>query len=374
MNKRFANHHQFKNYQPAGEDMMFSFIKNGRKWSRVRGTLLTLILVPTFSCAQMPCEELSKDGKITIEMDMGEMRQPFEEIRQSLPTLEKSSDEEMALIMRSMGDNYYWRHDPIEGGSEAGVLILAHGTNGPNDDLLYEDMKPLSETYLTGISFGMSMMTSKHISCGLNDLKALGADKIYVVPLTESPYNTLISQWKYAFGLEENYSYAEIEKISRKDVFFLEPIMDSYHARKIVYDHALEISSDASNEIVLLVAHGPINPDDNASLLKSMNNISDFVRQEAGFYNVIPISLQDDAAREVRAKNVAILRDIVDTNTTEGRRVLIVTNLMSSGIIQARLREDLAGLEFTFNEKGLVEHPDFVTWISKAVSDLRPRM
>ena len=46
------------------------------------------------------------------------MRQPeyfFEEIRQSLPTLEKSSDEEMALIMRSMGDNYYWRHDPIEG-------------------------------------------------------------------------------------------------------------------------------------------------------------------------------------------------------------------------------------------------------------------
>ena len=354
--------------------MMFSFTENSKERNKVRGILLALLLVPVFGFAQRPCEELSEDGKITIKMDMSEMRQPFEEIRQSLPTLKKSSDEEMAMIMRSMGDNYYWRHDPVQGVSAAGILILAHGTNGPNDDLLFEDMRPLSETYLTGISFGMSMMTSKHISCGLNDLKALGADKIYVVPLTESPYNTLISQWKYAFGLEENYSYAEIEKISRKDVFFLEPIMDSYHARKIVYDHALEISSDASNEIVLLVAHGPINPDDNASLLKSMNNISDFVRQEAGFYNVIPISLQDDAAREVRAKNVAILRDIVDTNTTEGRRVLIVTNLMSSGIIQARLREDLAGLEFTFNEKGLVEHPDFVTWISKAVSDLRPRM
>ena len=115
MNKRFANHHQVKNYQPAGEDMIFSFTENGRQSSRVRGILLTLILVPTLNFAQMPCEELSEDGKITIEMDMGEMRQPFEEIRQSLPTLEKSSDEEMALIMRSMGDNYYWRHDPREG-------------------------------------------------------------------------------------------------------------------------------------------------------------------------------------------------------------------------------------------------------------------
>ena len=148
--------------------------------------------------------------------------------------------------------------------------------------------------------------------------------------------------------------------------------MDSYYARKIVYDHALEISSDAANEIVLLVAHGPINFDDNALLLKSMNNISEYVRQEAGFYSVTPISLQDDAAREVRAKNVEVLRDIVATNTTEGRRVLIVTKPMSSGIIQARLRNDLAGREFIFNEKGLVEHPDFVTWISKAVSDLRP--
>ena len=103
-----------------------------------------------------------------------------------------------------------------------------------------------------------------------------------------------------------------------------------------------------------------------------MGNISEYVRQEAGFYNVIPISLQDDAAREVHAKNLEIFRDIVATNTTEGRRVLIVTKPMSSGIIQARLRNDLAGREFIFNEKGLVEHPDFVTWISKAVSDLRP--
>ena len=72
--------------------MTFSFTENGRKQTRVRGVLLTLICVPTFSFAQMPCGELSADVKITVEIDMGEMRKPFDEIMQSLPTLEDSSD------------------------------------------------------------------------------------------------------------------------------------------------------------------------------------------------------------------------------------------------------------------------------------------
>ena len=56
-----------------------------------------------------------------------------------------------------------------------------------------------------------------------------------------------------------------------------------------------------------------------------------------------------------------MLNEIVAKNTTEGRRVLIVTNLMSSGIIKARLQDGLTGLVLTFNDEGLVEHPDFVT-------------
>lgn len=56
-----------------------------------------------------------------------------------------------------------------------------------------------------------------------------------------------------------------------------------------------------------------------------------------------------------------ILNEIVAKNTTEGRRDLIVINLMSSGITKARLQDDLTGLVPTFNEDGLVEYPDFVT-------------
>ena len=60
-----------------------------------------------------------------------------------------------------------------------------------------------------------------------------------------------------------------------------------------------------------------------------------------------------------------MLSEIVAKNTTEGRRVLTVTNLMSSGIIKARLQDNLTWLVLTFHEVGLVEHPDFVTCVSK---------
>ena len=60
-----------------------------------------------------------------------------------------------------------------------------------------------------------------------------------------------------------------------------------------------------------------------------------------------------------------MLSEIVAKNITEGWRVLIVSNLMSNGTIKALLQDDLTGLVPTFNEKGLVEHPDFVTWIWK---------
>ena len=63
-----------------------------------------------------------------------------------------------------------------------------------------------------------------------------------------------------------------------------------------------------------------------------------------------------------------MLCEIIAENNIERRRVLIVTNLMCSEIIKARLQNDLAGLVLTFYEEGLVEYPDFVTWLSKTVS------
>ena len=67
------------------------------------------------------------------------------------------------------------------------------------------------------------------------------------------------------------------------------------------------------------------------------------------------------------------LRETIEVNTANKRRVLIVTNLMSSDVIQARVERDLEGLTYTLNTSGLVEHPYFVDWISETINDQKAR-
>ncbi|MFL2873522.1 MAG: hypothetical protein ACJZ8M_09355, partial [Pseudohongiellaceae bacterium] len=142
---------------------------------------------------------------------------------------------------------------------------------------------------------------------------------------------------------------------------------------EIVYDFAMQVSTNPAEETVILVAHGPIDPVDNSKQLKLMTNILEHVQRKGHFYDVIPLSLQDDASPEVRADNVKRLRKIIEENTAHDRRVLVVTNLMSSDVIQARVERDLNGLTYTLNTNGLVEHPYFVDWISETVNEQETR-
>ena len=339
--------------------------------NRLLVTLITISPIKVYSLTD--CPPLDKLGKAMFPIEEESMRERFPELRLSLPTLSDYTDREITMIMRSMGNNFYWKHDAPRAPSKIGVLVLAHGVNGPGDQLLYESMKPLAQKHSISIAYGMSMMTSGHISCALQEIQQEGVERIYVVPLSESPYNTLIRQWRYAFGLEENFSYADISQIKPDNTKFLEPINDHRLAREIVYDFAMQISKNPAEETVVLVAHGPIDPADNSRQLRIMRNILEHVQQKGNFYDVIPLSLQDDASPDVRAANVTRLRETIEVHTASKRRVLIVTNLMSSDVIQARVERDLRGLSYTFNTNGLVEHPYFVDWISEAIDDQKAR-
>ena len=50
-----------------------------------------------------------------------------------------------------------------------------------------------------------------------------------------------------------------------------------------------------------------------------------------------------------------------------GQEVLIVTNLIGSRTIQAKLRKDLKGLDYNFNAKGIMQHENFIDWMGESV-------
>jgi len=329
------------------------------------------VLITYNAAGQEACPQQDPSTKKAyFPLDSREMKEKFTQIRESLPTLREFGDEQIMRIMNSMGSDYYWEYETANEQASEGILILAHGVNDFADQILFNDVEPLTKNYTTSIAFGMSMMTSRHISCALIQMQEKEIDVIHIIPLTESPYNTLIRQWRYAFGLEPKYTYADIGIIDNAKVNFLEPINDHIYAREIVYEHAMEISKDPQQETVIIVAHGPIDTADNAKQLQIMQNIAKHVQGKGNFHSVFPLSLQDDADPNTRSENVMRFRNLVEQNSADSRRTLVVTDLMSSEGIQSRVKKDLDGLDYAFNEKGIVSHPLFIEWVKDTARGL----
>ena len=77
--------------------------------------------------------------------------------------------------------------------------------------------------------------------------------------------------------------------------------------------------------------------------MKVLANLAKVVKEDGGFSAVYGQTLQDDAPPEIREANVKKLRALVENATKDGKRVLIVTNLIGARTIQAKLRDDLQG-------------------------------
>jgi len=280
--------------------------------------------------------------------------------------------QEATLRMQRMGANYEWYISADDVSSETGVLILLHGFRDRGDKVFMEQVRPYAEIFPTAIAPGMSMAMSRHIQLGVDDLVAAGAERIVVIPVVSTEYNSMIRQWQYIFGLIDTPPYATVPQIETDaKILFASPPGDDPLVAEILLDFALEISEDPANEIVVIVAHGPGREADNLKQLAQMDKLAKIVKEDGRFMAVRTATLQDDSSDEVREANVAELRRLIADANEDGKQVLVVTSLIGAYTIQRKLRKDLDGLDYRFNAKGLVQHDLFIQWIGDTVSHER---
>ena len=292
------------------------------------------------------------------------------EIRAKIASFSTYSDAQLALVMDMMGPEYAWYVSPPEVKGDKGILILMHGFREQGDRLFKQQVEPLGNIFPTALGVGMAMMMSDHIQIAIDDLEKAGAKEIVVVPVTSTSTNELYRQWLYILGKQQESEYATVPRVKTKaKLRLIDPPGDNPLIAEALLDHASEISTDPSKEVVIIAGHGPSSAEDNAKDLKLLARIAKVVKEDGGFAEVHGMTLQDDAPPEVRAANVKKMRDVVEGATKKGRRVLVVTNLMATRSIQAKLRSDLKGLDFEFNAKGLSAHPNFMKWMSEAVRE-----
>jgi sirohydrochlorin cobaltochelatase len=298
------------------------------------------------------------------EMDAATLK----ELREHVELYRSYTDAQVGLSMENMGGDYEWYISPPGLKADQGVLVLTHGFREKGDKVFRDKVQEVGNIFPTALGMGMSMTMSQHIQLALDDLKAAGAKEIVVVPVLATRYADLYRQWGYIFGREKLPEYTAVPKVhTDAKIHFEVPPEDHPLVAEILIDYATEISTDPAHEIVIIAGHGPNIPEDNANELKVLASLAKQVKEDTKFAAVSGITLQDDAPPPVREANVKKLRAMIEAAAKDGRKTLIVTNLISVRSIQAKLRTDLDGLDYKFNPKGLIEHENFMKWMRDTV-------
>ena len=247
---------------------------------------------------------------------------------------------------------------------DLGIIVLTHGAFEPGDTYFANSLTGLARQHPVAIGYGMAMMNGNHIQSAIDQLEAAGAREIVVVPAALSPMGTVYEQWAYYVGEREEAAYLPAARVtSNVSLTFADPLAEHPMAARMLLDHAREISQDPANEFLLIVGHGPGEPADNEIELKMLQKHVESVKAEGKFADVKGFNFQDDAPDEIRSANVETMRGWIEEASAAGLDVIMVGYLLSTRGIQHKIPVDFAGLEFTFNEKGLSAHPDFAKWV-----------
>jgi sirohydrochlorin ferrochelatase len=248
-----------------------------------------------------------------------------------------------------------------------GILVLAHGAHGHEGIPLWnqqvmEVVEPLHKSYKIEVAFGMAEVET--IQQAVARLEERGVREIVAVPLFISSHSPIITATRRILGLDPNFPSRGIETSA---FFSMTGALDtSPLVAEIVLDRARELSKEPSREVVVLVGHGPNEPEYNELWLRDMRDIADYVKKEGGFKDALVTTVRDDAPEEVRREATRVLREMVEKASRDSQ-VLIIPYLLASGGIEKGIEERLEGLKFRFG-RPLLPHPNITRWIEESAA------
>ena len=318
----------------------------------------------------MPMPPPDELGRRRMGMDMRDMlsEDVIAGLKEKIALYGLLTDNELRINVAQMGENYTWYVSDAHVRGDIGVLVLSHGVSEAGDRIMTDSMRAVAGEYPTAIGYGMAMMTSSHMQAAIEDLEAAGAKTIVLVQTTSTVHNSMTRQWEYILGRREESSYLTVKPVETRAKLVFAPHMDDDPLiAEILSDHALEISTDPDNEALFVVAHGPEDDFDNVLDLPVLESLAEQVKVATGISEVRAINLQDDAIPPVREGNVRTLKRWMQQAQRKGKKLIVVSPASSADGLQHHIRQDLMGLDYTFNEKGLSQHPNFTEWVVNTV-------
>jgi sirohydrochlorin ferrochelatase len=274
-----------------------------------------------------------------------------------------------------------------------GVLLMAHGGSKEWNAQVLGIGQQLDSSVSTEVAFGMADRSA--LQAAVDKLVARGVTQIVAVPLFISSHSSVYDSLAFLLGVRRD-APAELPELtsmshnmsamqpvaageaqqSNKTTPIKSPVpvhmtaaLDAHPiVADILADRAAAISRNPRQEVVILVAHGPVSDSENVLWLRDMKRLADQIERRKNFARVEYVTLRDDADDPVRNKATVALRQDVDAALKSHQRVLIIPLLLAYGGIDDGLRKRLDGLDHTMSPQALLPDSRIVMWVLDSVN------
>ena len=325
------------------------------------GAALSLVLMagPVYAGAHTSHGEELTPPEMTAEQLDG--------VRAKIKKFANYSDEEVLRMMAILTNESGTLSAPETKG-DVGLLVLAHGFHGEGFTQFTDAFAQAIETYPTAYGFGLGIMSSEFLQDAVASLEAQGAKSIVVIQASTAANSTMVRQWQFALGSIDEPAYLEVPRVQMDaDLVWAPNPMSHPILGEILGDHAKAKSKDPSNELVLIMGHGPSEKEDNDIEIEILEGHAAEIKSRFGFSDVKVSNVQDDAPVEMREANVARLRGWVDDAKAEGKDVIVATTVLTEAGVLRKLEKDVEDLGVIFNDTGLMVHPRFADWLEETI-------
>ena len=296
----------------------------------------------------------------------------FAELREKIEIYRGYTDEQIVNSMSRMRNHGGMISEAGVVG-DIGILALAHGYTDDGNAQWMAKFSDISQQYPTGYGLGMAMMSADHIQKAIDGLEAAGAKTILVLRTETGDANSLNYQWEYIFGRRDEASYLTVQRVETEAEVIWGPSPTAHPIMgEIMLANAKALSENPSNELVIIMGHGPMTPKENEMDLAIMAKHAAAIQKGGGFKDVKYWNVQDDLPPEKRAENVKKIRGWITEARDQGMDVIVVTNALTKSGIMKRLGNDVAGTGAKFSDVGLMQNDLFADWIKAAVEENLP--
>ena len=272
-----------------------------------------------------------------------------------------------------------------------GVLVMAHGGTEEWNASVVESVATLQALFPVELAFGMA--DARSIQAGIARLESRGVDQIGVVRLFISGESwfertsqilglTPGAPLKPAVHSDDTHGAHGSDAAGHMPMEFwqvetraalamsIEGLSEAEEMDSVLLSRMSSLSSSPASEVVVVLAHGPGDDDENQRWINQIEQRLTKTQQRLAFNEILVFTLREyledkrvDAEQKISA--------YVSAASEAGKTVIVVPYLVQGF---GPYRDVLAGLNYHADERGLVPHENVGLWIENQAYQLQRQL